>query len=92
MVVPSGHALERERILDAVRQDHGSDTDALVEIRNVQAVGAHQGTAIVSYEEWQGSRTETTRGRLSSVVFLHDDNAPNGLKWWHVHETWLPEE
>lgn len=92
MVMPSGHALERERILSAVRGDHGSDTDATVEIRNVQMVSARQSTAIFSYEEWQSNSTETMRGRLSSVVFVDDDSAPNGLKWWHVHETWLPEE
>lgn len=42
---------------------------------------------VATYEEWQGGEGRAARGRLSTVVFTRDDDAPNGLVWRHVHET-----
>ncbi len=91
IIMPDGRVLDRDVIVEAVRGQHDSDSQAELEIRNVQLHEVHEATAIFTYEEWQGRDGETMRGRLSSVVFALDDQAPNGLTWLHVHETWLPE-
>ena len=44
---------------------------------------------LATYEEWQQTG-DGTRGRLSTVLFRDDPAAPNGLRWVHVHEVWLP--
>jgi hypothetical protein len=45
---------------------------------------------LVTYEEWQQSGDQTT-ARLSTALFRDKPDAPNGLEWLHVHETWLPD-
>ena len=92
IIMPDGRILGRDIIIEAVRGQHDSDSQAELEIRNVRLHEVHDNTAIFTYEEWQGRGGEDMRGRLSSVVFAFDDQAPNGLVWLHVHETWLPEE
>ncbi len=44
-----------------------------------------------TYEEWQ-SGEEKKDDRISTVVFCRvPEAAPNGLRWLHVHETWVSE-
>lgn len=50
---------------------------------------ADERTAVVTYREWQTNAGVTTL-RLSTAVLAADPAAPNGLRWLHVHETWLP--
>lgn len=90
IILPDGRILERAVIVDAVRGQHDSDSQAELEIRNVRLHKIHRNTAIFTYEEWQGRQGRSPRGRLSTVVFAGDQQAPNGLVWLHVHETWLP--
>jgi hypothetical protein len=59
----------------------------LIEIRNVWV---HPTAPIGTYEEWQTTGGEVT-GRISSAVMKSDRSAPNGLRWMHLHETWLPD-
>ncbi|TVQ54420.1 MAG: DUF4440 domain-containing protein [Phycisphaerales bacterium] len=92
IILPGGHVLDRDAILDHVRKGHGEDRKVAggftIEIRNVR----HRFTAgkiiVATYEEWHGDGDES-RGRVSSVVFSTDDTKPNGLYWRHLHETWL---
>jgi len=47
---------------------------------------------LATYEEWQLEKGDTEwGGRLSSVLLSRNKQAPAGLLWHHVHETWLPE-
>jgi len=92
IVMPDARILGREVIVDAVRQQRDSDPEARLEIRNVQLHMAGKDHAVLTYEEWQGRGGDPMRGRLSTVVFTFDNDAPNGLIWLHVHETWLPED
>jgi len=91
IITPDGNLLPRERILQAVRQQHGSDASAVLEIRHVEPVAVDRQIAVFRYQEWQSSAGEKPRGRLSTVVFRRDAAASNGLIWRQVHETWLPE-
>ena len=91
IITPDGNLLPRERILQAVRQQAGSDASALLEIRHVEPVAMEQHIAVFRYQEWQSSGGDKPRGRLSTVVFRRDAAASNGLSWLQVHETWLPE-
>ncbi len=90
IIGPGGRALDRGTILDAVRRQHGADPEAVIEVRNVVLRMETEGTAVFTYEEWQRQPDGTMRGRLSTVVFAREARAPNGFRWQHVHETWLP--
>ena len=62
--------------------------DVRITIRNVETQWRHRDAVAATYEEWQ-EQAEFVTGRLSTVVFVVDDGAPNGLRWEHVHETWV---
>jgi len=91
IISPDGAAHDRESILDAVRSGHGSDPSAEIWIRNVRLRATGRDHVLATYEEWQRLRGDE-RGRLSTVLFDRDDEAANGLRWRHVHETWLSED
>jgi hypothetical protein len=93
LVHPSGAERSRDDILTGLRGAHGSQPGLTIEIRNVQLCGAGAQLLAATYEEWQRS-ADTEDGRLSTVVFARHPEAPHGLRWRHVHETWLqaPED
>ncbi len=91
IVVPDARVLERDAIVGAVRGQRASDPEIVIEIRNVRAHRSDSDSALFTYEEWQMRTGQPARGLLSTVVFGRDDHARNGLRWLHVHETWLPE-
>jgi hypothetical protein len=43
---------------------------------------------LATYEEWQKIEGKVTT-RISSVLFQNSNITPNGLLWFHVHETWI---
>ncbi len=90
MVSPDGKAFERVRVVDMVRKGHGKEPEAEIWIENHRHRFTVGGLSLVTYEEWQ-EREGRKRGRLSSAVLQTVDDAPNGVHWLHVHETWLPE-
>jgi hypothetical protein len=43
--------------------------------------------------EWQRNALQSTppnNGRHLTVVFARDPEQPHGLRWLHLHESWLP--
>jgi hypothetical protein len=88
LIHPSGDGRSRDDILTGLRAAHGSQPGLTIEIRNVQLRGTGERLLAATYEEWQRS-ADTEDGRLSTVVFARRSEAPNGLRWRHVHETWL---
>lgn len=99
LVNPQGISTDRGPLLEALRGAYGCRTGQIFQIscRNVQILhklpvereGSATHVYLVSYEEWQ-LVGETETARLSSVWFEDDPSAPGGLRWLHVHETWMP--
>lgn len=89
IILPDASVLPRRMIIDAVRSQKGSDAQAELWVENVRLVHSEAEFMVATYEEWQGRAGNDARGRLSTVVFTHDEDAPNGLAWRHVHETWI---
>lgn len=88
LIHPSGDRRSRDDILTGLRGAHGSRSALTIDIRNVQLRGNGARLLVATYEEWQQS-ADTEDGRLSTVVFARHPEGPNGLRWRHVHETWL---
>ena len=83
IVGPNGRRMDRSRTLDLVRAGKASGHRAIT-VRNIALLWHHGDVIAMGYEDWQGER-----GRLSSAVFRDDRQAPGGLRWMLVHETWL---
>lgn len=93
IIDPDGSEVSREPIVDAIRRAHGRWRDApgKIRIENFRLLHAGDGFALATYEEWH-DLPGGAKGRLSSVLFGEDDEAPNGLVWLHLHEVWLKPE
>lgn len=87
IVSPSGRLAQRDAILSAVFDAHGSWPAAntiRVDAVTVRWRGAE--AVLATYEEWQ-TRDGVTKGRVSTVLMT----MTTPPRWLHVHETWLPE-
>ena len=90
MVTPEGDRLDREEVLEMVRAGRGQHGDGHfdIEIRNVETVESGPGIRLVRYEEWQGTGEGET-GRISTACFRAAEDAPEGIVWTDLQETWL---
>ena len=93
LISPSGEVAAHADILASIEQGHGSRGDATEPFRIWierplvrERMHAH---LLGSYEEWHRLRGATT-ARITTVLFRRDSGRPSGLRWLHVHETWLP--
>jgi hypothetical protein len=95
MVMPNGESFYGEQFWPDLRKAHGSNPKFEISLRNfVRKLQIGRKTFVANYEEWQKNAKNTrpaNNGRVSTAVFVVDSEAPNGVKWVNVHETWLPE-
>lgn len=90
MVTPDGEVLTRAETVGYVREERDTHDEFDIGIRNVETIDAHEGRALLRYEEWQtkGDENETQNdGRLSTALFGTSDTAPEGVEWLYLHET-----
>ncbi|PSP72075.1 hypothetical protein BRC86_13315 [Halobacteriales archaeon QS_3_64_16] len=89
LISPDGIVSDREAVLTGLRGGHGDDPELTIAIRNVE----HRTTAgewhPVRYEEHQSTDGGST-GRVSTAALRERTDAPAGLSWIHLQETWLP--
>lgn len=95
IVMPGGTMLDRDGLLGALRAGHGVNGEFRIEIRDVAGryLDTGHGLVLATYVEWQSDAVNSVppdNGRMSSAVFERHAGAPNGFRWVHVHETWLP--
>jgi len=88
MVTPEGQRLDRATILDRVRDSYGRNEPGEfdIEIRNVESVAAFEDRTLVRYEEWQ-QEPGGENGRISTVLFGQESDAPEGVQWLDIQET-----
>ena len=95
IILPAGIMLNGSDFWPEFTKLYGSNPDFQINIRDIREKPQVAASVYaVTYQEWQRNAKQSNpenNGRLSSAVFLADEQAPNGLKWFHVHETWLPD-
>ena len=89
IVGPGGGVTARADTVAAVRGGHASATQLRITVIGAQLLVDGPDVVVARYEEHHESANGAT-GRLSTVVFTRESDAPNGLRWRTVHETWLP--
>lgn len=89
LVPPNGVPLDREALLAALRDAHGSRPPHFtIEIRDVRVRPLAEGLSLVVYEEWQRETDGAPwAARTSTALLERSDDAPRGFGWRHVHET-----
>ena len=87
IVGPHGVESDRAATMQALVEGHGHTTSLRITTTDHRRILADGNVVIASYIEHH-ELAERSNHRLSTVVFTLDDDAPNGLRWEHVHETW----
>ncbi len=92
VVMPSGRVVARAVLVARLHELGGQWRDASpagrIRIERFRARRLSEGLALAMYEEWQDYGL-SSRGRQASVVFAAGEPTPNGLRWLHLHETWI---
>ncbi|TPN85575.1 DUF4440 domain-containing protein [Mesorhizobium sp. CU2] len=89
MVAPSGAILDRDAVVDHVRQSRATCDDGFgISIEDIRPGWQTDDMIVVLYVEAQLRGGKSSR-RQSSAVFTRNSSAPNGVEWRHLHETWL---
>ena len=92
-ISPRGETNDRAALLAGLRDAAGCrrDDDFEIRIEDLTVRVVEFGLALVTYREWQrlGAREA---GRFSTALFRVERDAPCGVQWLHLHETWLPDE
>ena len=97
IIPPGGNEIRGADLLPSLWQGYGYNKEFNIQIRKVHTkqVPDYPEVIIATYEEWQrgagANDAENTNARVSSAVFYKDDKLPNGVKWYHLQETWLPK-
>ena len=89
MIAPSGAILDRDAVVDRVRQSRATcDEGFAISIEDIRPGWQADDMIVVLYVEAQLRGGKRSR-RQSSAVFTTSSSAPNGVEWRHLHETWL---
>jgi len=91
LISPRGARDDRASILAAIRGARGGRSAAFsIVIESFESRWQGTDACLVTYEEHQREGDDAT-ARASSALFRRDDDAPVGVRWVHLHETWLPD-
>lgn len=89
MVTPAGKVFDRSQVL-ALLSAARATPDFVITIQSSRVVWEGPDKALLQYVEQQYRDGKVTR-RLSSVLFIADGAAPNGVVWRYLHETWMQD-
>lgn len=86
-IPPSGEPIERSALVEGLRRSYG-ENPIRIRIERPVVHWERDGAILATYEEWH-DHAEYVTARRSTVLFTRDHQAPAGLLWRHVHETWI---
>lgn len=90
IVSPRGTRTNGSDVIAEIRGAHGAaPADLKIWVENAAIAHVAGDHAVMTYEEWHESGAERS-ARLATVVYRDAPDAPGGVLWLHVHETWLP--
>lgn len=89
-VGPDAVPVDRATIMAAIDGGQGQSPTFEIETVDHTLVFEDGNTLVAEYVEVQTAEGKSNR-RLSTVIFAHSTEAPNGLLWRRVHETWIDQ-
>ncbi len=88
LVSTDGQVLDYDQLVDWIYNAHGSEPEFALWVEVIEPHGIFDSVALLTYQEWQ-ERTGGRNVRRSTVLFEKNQDAPNGVRWLHVHETYI---
>jgi hypothetical protein len=94
MVTPGGAVVTRGPLVEQLRGAFGrwKDSPQKIEIREIAGLTLGGGWTLVRYEEWHLPEEGEAVGRVSTAIFRSREDAPRGVEWVRLHETWIPSD
>lgn len=90
---PDGVVADRATTLQRIADGYAHTTELTIETVDHRLVhpgsASAGGTIVATYIERHRLSEGRANERISTAVFVVDPDGPNGLRWLHVHETWL---
>lgn len=88
IIGPDGRLTQHEPLIAGLRAAYGTRPGVSIEIRSPRAHKISDDLCLATYEEWQ-TNGERRVGWISSALMRRHEEAPNGVVWLRVHETYL---
>lgn len=94
MITPEARPVRRAELVKQLRSMNGyyqqDDKPSAIWIKDIEGEPLSDSLCLMRYREWQGNSDRSDgKGRLSSAIFKRWDEAPNGVQWLYLHETWI---
>ncbi|MCP3973537.1 MAG: hypothetical protein GY720_03475 [bacterium] len=86
-ISPGSEVVPTDVLVAGLLASHGS-RQIRIRIDNPIVRWSEGSAVLATYEEWHDHADYTT-ARQTTVLFTIDAAAPGGLRWRHVHETWI---
>ena len=87
MVTPEGRLVTRAQILEGLKRATAR-ADFRITIHDIAPIAEDAGSVLLRYIEEQYRDGETTR-RMSIALFETASDAPLGVTWRYLQETWI---
>lgn len=89
MIWPDGTEHDRAPVLELLRGMRGTKDDAYaIEVAMRHAVQYAPDLVLITFDEHQWTAEGKNRRRATGL-FSPDHDAPGGIVWRHLHQTWL---
>ncbi|CAM6100642.1 unnamed protein product [Calypogeia fissa] len=75
--------------IDGLRSLHGAVPQFVIWVDRVRVKKLSEGAWSVIFDKWERPTPEELHCKIISSVLVSQAGTPNGLKWVHIHETWL---
>jgi len=90
MIAPDGASRDRTAVMGFLA-GATAPADFRIDILDLRTIWESESAVLLQYVEQQYRDGRTTR-RRSSALFTADENAPLGVVWEYLHETWMAAE
>ncbi len=87
-VAPDANTTDRAGTIAAITAGHAHTESLTIRTLDHKLVMETEGVLVAEYIE-EHVLTDRSNTRRSTVVFSTESDAPNGLRWRRVHETWI---
>lgn len=89
MIWPDATEHDREPLIELLRKGKNSHPeDFAIEVDMRHSMQLSPELVLVTFDEHQNSNGERN-SRRATAVFSRDDNAPEGVVWRYLHQTWM---
>ncbi len=90
-VGPDGQTRNRASVIQMLADGHAHTEQLKITTTDHQLLLETPDAVVATYVEQHELSEGRTNHRLTTVVFIPDDDAPNGLVWHRAQETWLTD-